>query len=229
MRTVIIVTACNLICSCDEESPTGQPAKPVSISKPKEEISTADLSEIYYYATKSVSQYLKAPGDAKFSSLGWDTEAKIVPYGYHQWLCGGYVDAQNSFGAKIRSGWLAYIFKSDIAMRSDYLVVGDSIYGTLPPAIPFPLTTEQETAMRQMQSVTASNFLKAKVVSGQAALKSNQSAAAAGDAYGLLRMGERYRDGDGVAKDLAKAHELLHQAALKGSDTAQRELVALPK
>ena len=59
------------------------------------------------------------------------------------------------------------------------------------------------------------------------ALKSNQDEAAKGDAYGLLRMGERYRDGDGVEKDLAKAKEYLQKAADAGSPTAAEELSKL--
>lgn len=34
-----------------------------------------------------------------------------------------------------------------------------------------------------------------------------------GNVSGLLRMGERYRDGDGVPKDLAKARDYLTKAA----------------
>jgi len=58
----------------------------------------------------------------------------------------------------------------------------------------------------------------------QVALKSNQDAAAKGDSIGLLRMGERYRDGDGVEKDLAKAKDYLQRAADAGSPTAAEEL-----
>jgi hypothetical protein len=58
-------------------------------------------------------------------------------------------------------------------------------------------------------------------------LKMNQDAAAKGDAYGLLRMGERYRDGDGVEKDLAKAKEYFQKAADAGSPTAAEELSKL--
>lgn len=61
-----------------------------------------------------------------------------------------------------------------------------------------------------------------------AALKANQQAAERGDAYGLLRMGERYRDGDGVEKDLSKARDYLQKAATAGSDTAKDELAHLP-
>jgi TPR repeat protein len=60
-----------------------------------------------------------------------------------------------------------------------------------------------------------------------AALKSNQDAAAKGDSYGLMRLGERYRDGDGVDKDLAKAKDYLQKAADAGSPTAADELSKL--
>ncbi|MBW8863725.1 MAG: sel1 repeat family protein [Verrucomicrobia bacterium] len=59
-------------------------------------------------------------------------------------------------------------------------------------------------------------------------LKSNMDAAARGDAYGLMRMGERYRDGEGVDKDLEKAKTYLQKAANAGSPTAAEELKALP-
>jgi hypothetical protein len=59
------------------------------------------------------------------------------------------------------------------------------------------------------------------------ALKSNQAAADKGDAYVLLRMGERYRDGDGVETNLAKAKEYLQKAADAGSQTAKDELSKL--
>jgi TPR repeat protein len=59
-------------------------------------------------------------------------------------------------------------------------------------------------------------------------VKYNQDLADKGDEYGLLRMGERYRDGDGVPKDLAKAKDYLTRAAAAGSPTAADELKALP-
>ena len=58
-------------------------------------------------------------------------------------------------------------------------------------------------------------------------LKSNQYLADKGDEYGLLRMGERYRDGDGVPKDLAKAKDYLTKAAAAGSPSAADELSKL--
>lgn len=55
-------------------------------------------------------------------------------------------------------------------------------------------------------------------------VKFNQEQADKGDVIGLLRMGERYRDGDGVEKDLAKAKAYLQKAADAGSPTAADEL-----
>jgi TPR repeat protein len=45
----------------------------------------------------------------------------------------------------------------------------------------------------------------------------------------LLRTGERYRDGEGVEKDQAKARAYLTKAAAAGSPTAQDELDRLDK
>ena len=58
-------------------------------------------------------------------------------------------------------------------------------------------------------------------------MKSDQAEAEKGDAYGLLRMGERYRDGDGVEKDSTKAEEYLTKAAKAGSPAAVRALADL--
>jgi hypothetical protein len=58
-------------------------------------------------------------------------------------------------------------------------------------------------------------------------LKFNQEQADKGNVYGLLRMGERYRDGDGVQKDLNKAREYLTKSAAAGSPTAADELSKL--
>ena len=61
------------------------------------------------------------------------------------------------------------------------------------------------------------------------ALAANEASAAKNDPFGLLRMGERYRDGDGVPKDLGKARAYLTRAANAGEITASNELAALPQ
>jgi len=55
----------------------------------------------------------------------------------------------------------------------------------------------------------------------------NEDQAAKGEPYGLLRMGERYRDGEGVPKDLAKARDYLSKAAAAGEPSAADELSRL--
>jgi len=59
------------------------------------------------------------------------------------------------------------------------------------------------------------------------ALAENERLAGQGDAYGELRMGERYLTGDGVAKDIFKARDYLQRAAEQGSPTAVAELARL--
>ena len=68
---------------------------------------------------------------------------------------------------------------------------------------------------------------KAKAIQDKV-LKFNQEQADKGDPVGLLRMGERYRDGEGVPRDLAKARDYLERAAAAGSPSAADELKALP-
>lgn len=55
----------------------------------------------------------------------------------------------------------------------------------------------------------------------QKALEHNITQAEKGDAYGQFRMGERYRDGDGVEKDSAKAVEYFMKAAQQGHRDAK--------
>jgi TPR repeat protein len=48
-----------------------------------------------------------------------------------------------------------------------------------------------------------------------------------GDSYGLFRMGEHYRDGDGVPQDLSKAREYFTKAVNAGSPSAADALSKL--
>ena len=71
--------------------------------------------------------------------------------------------------------------------------------------------------------------LKKREAAGKVnALKANEEAAEKGDAYGLLRMAERYRDGDQVETNLLKARVYFERAALAGEDDATNELAKLP-
>jgi Sel1 repeat-containing protein len=55
-------------------------------------------------------------------------------------------------------------------------------------------------------------------------VKFNQDAADKGDAYGQLRMGERYLNGEGVEKDESKAKEFLSKSAAQGNQNAAKLL-----
>jgi hypothetical protein len=67
-----------------------------------------------------------------------------------------------------------------------------------------------------------------KIKADARVLALNEEQAEAGDPYGLLRMGERYRDGAGVETNLVKARYYLTRAAQTGDITASNELSDLP-
>lgn len=89
--------------------------------------------------------------------------------------------------------------------------------GVTPPVTP--------TAVKVLtpDQITAKNAAAAQKRTEQRAaeLKFHQALAAKGDAYGQLRMGERYLKGDGVDEDPVKARELLAKAAAQGNETAK--------
>ena len=109
-------------------------------------------------------------------------------------------------------------------------------YGTVPTQddlrkLKAGTDARQKAAQNQFEEqlrAAAEKAAAAKKQTDAKVLKSNQELADKGDAYGLLRMGERYRDGDGVPKDLAKAKDYLTKAAAAGSPTADADLKNLP-
>jgi len=201
----------------EKKAPTAAVAAPTPTSTTSE-VSADALVAI---AQATIRDQLKSPSLANFSQV------KIVPYGYRQWLCAGRVESQNSFGAMIQEPWVAYVFASPTHDRVDYMVIGDTEYGSLPTAIPFPKTPAELVAAEQAAKIAQAKFEANKKSGAEKALAANQAAAEKGDAYGLLRMGERYRDGEGVGKDLAKAKDYLQRAAAAGSPTAAEELARL--
>jgi TPR repeat protein len=79
----------------------------------------------------------------------------------------------------------------------------------------------------QKDATNRAQILASQEVAKDKALKWNQEQAAKGDAYGLLRMGERYRDGNGVPRDLSKAREYFTKASAGGSPTSADALSKL--
>lgn len=96
--------------------------------------------------------------------------------------------------------------------------------------IALPPTPEQVTAQKKLQAEAKLKAAESAKDAEARALKANQNAAANGDSFGFLRMGERYRDGDGVEKDLSKAREFFEKsyAADTNNFVAKEELSKLP-
>lgn len=99
-------------------------------------------------------------------------------------------------------------------------------YGT-PCSAPQP-SEQQLKAVREAKQSAASAKEKVRQESEAKILKWNQDQAAQNDPYGLLRMGERYRDGEGVETNFSKAREYLTRSADLGNATAKEEVEKLP-
>ena len=114
--------------------------------------------------------------------------------------------------------------ESQIAqLNSDFYKERETIftnYAAKIKAVPNPY----EQQAQQIKDIQTANQKKTQ----DRALKYNQDQADKGDPIGLLRMGERYRDGEGVEKDLAKARDYLTKATAAGSPTAADELKNFP-
>jgi len=188
-----------------------------------------DMDDVYFYATKAVREYLKAPSGAKFSSRGWDAEARIMPYGYRQWLCAGWVESQNSFGASLREKWGAYVYYAEDKISVDYIEIGDSTSGKLPPPLPFPRTPEEIASDKAAQEAAQAKAVAQRKVDDSNLLKWQNEQAAAGSATALLMLGDRYRTGNGVEKNLVTARDFYQKATDAGSYLAKEELSRLPK
>lgn len=93
--------------------------------------------------------------------------------------------------------------------------------------VPPPPTPEQIAAAKAAADKAKAKADAERKAAQDKALRYNQDLADKGDAYGLMRMGERYRDGEGVPKDLAKARDYLSKAVTAGEPSAADELSRL--
>jgi hypothetical protein len=120
----------------------------------------------------------------------------------------------------LNAGWSFTLF--NVPSQTDHFV-GVLLSFHIDDYVP-PLTQSELDAAAKK---TSDDQAARKVENAAKALKYNQALAASGDAYGQLRMGERYRDGDGVAKDLRAAREWFAKAAAQGDKVAAKELAQL--
>lgn len=108
---------------------------------------------------------------------------------------------------------------------SDLLMTDSLLYQVADIEMAAYKKAKEESALRAEQNRIAQldRTTKAK----QRALEVNIEKAEKGDAYGQYRMGERYRDGDGVPKDTAKAKEFFGKAAAQGHAEAKSAMARL--
>jgi hypothetical protein len=187
--------------------------------------SAATMSEFYGTVLEVQPTGIRVQGIyGKPGGMGWNYGPKgVEDYGSEFFVEGyPYEVAENDFlagdmnlAAK-EDGVYAYTTTQGGSRTIHKLVYG-KVYHPPPPKPPTP----EEIAAAKIKADAA------KKSSDEKALKYNQDQADKGDAYGLLRMGERYRDGDGVPKDLVKARDYFSKAVAAGSPSAADELLKM--
>ena len=87
--------------------PTPRPVQTTAESEPAGQSTGLSTAAAYSAAKRYVRAQLKAPSTAKFSSLLWDdTECGHALQPGNTAVAWGWVDAQNGFGAVIRTRWV---------------------------------------------------------------------------------------------------------------------------
>ncbi len=74
--------------------------------------SSGDEGGAIAYCHQFVEQQLKSPSSADFPS---NSEHTVTELGEQQWRVSSYVDADNSFGASLRTNWTCEISYDDAA------------------------------------------------------------------------------------------------------------------
>lgn len=108
---VIAIAAFKGCSSKEKVNQADQQASPPAVVNDYCDSSTSPPSKAFTLAKFAVKENLKNPADAEFAGIG---DANIVRHFDKRWpKCGfvvsSYVDATNSFGAKIRNRWAVYI------------------------------------------------------------------------------------------------------------------------
>jgi hypothetical protein len=122
------------------------PVSPPSLSSVRKETHLPTGNEAFYAAQDFIEKQLKAPSTARFSKLNWDEKTGWEVLATNRWKAGGFVDAQNAFGAMIRSDWLAVIDWTGSNYYLTYWRLGDQEAGA------FPNASSPSTISRQFSS-----------------------------------------------------------------------------
>ncbi len=186
--------------------------------------------EAYYAGRMACEDMLKAPRSAKFSTLGIDKGTGWELYGEDQWRVGGFVDAQNSFGAMLREQWEAVVKKEAAGYRVVYLRLGNQETGqrpspsTTPETQPARVGPSPEEIAARVAALKVQEKAKADAAA-ERVLKHYLDLVAKGDAVAQYEMATRYLTGNGVPTNRAEARVLLIKAAKQGHTQAEELLL----
>jgi len=88
--------------------------------------------QAFYHAKNFCLDHMAAPSTAKFSRLDWDEKTGCKLLTNDLWYSCGFVDAQNSYGAMIRSDWGALLLHTNDSFNLIFLSLGDRQWGLWP-------------------------------------------------------------------------------------------------
>jgi hypothetical protein len=171
--------------------------------------------------------YRRTDGGELAGGVGKLPVEKIIPVSQPVEIAVGLLDTANSTGLTD---------KTSLVVAGENRVPAKGIEYASPDTLQISeaqLAKWNEAAAKMMiaqakqRDASRSALQKAVAQSAIKVLREHEALAAQGDAYGQLRMGERYLTGDGVEQDLARARNYLQQAADQGSPTAAVELKRL--
>lgn len=77
--------------------------------------------DAFYCATLIVEDYLKAPSTAKFCKL---SDATVTHLGNGEYMVTGWVDAENSYGAMIRSDFVVTYTATEKGFKNGNAIIG---------------------------------------------------------------------------------------------------------
>jgi hypothetical protein len=184
------------------------------------------ISHAAHEARVQVGKPYERAGGGELADVGKLPVSEIIPVTKLAEAMNDLADAQNSNPARtilIVAGEDHVQAKGIDYAGSDTLQVSDDQLAKWSAAANQFLAAQARQRERQNNALQ-----RASAQAAAKALAENEKLAAANDAYGQLRMGERYLRGDGVESNLAKARAYLQQAADQGNPTASQELKTLP-
>ena len=236
MRVWIVLCLCNLTALAQSEKPV-PPVDPWRIVDGQTNCICGPGWRDYFYGGKAAA--LGMVNRKEIYTRGWygfwGTVIEVQPTGIR--MHGGTmllpgVDAvffiEHYPYSVADDSYISWQVAKDAGLYTYMTVLGASAtihkfdYGTICEAPAASVPSEADEAQARAQSAAK------KKTSQEKALKYWRDLAATGDAGAEWRLGEIYRDGEGVSKDLTQARVWLQKAANQGQKEASAELANLP-